>query len=163
MILYLGGYDLKGLYSLEEYYARNLEAYYEAIHIGTSHNYYQGRAKADITKWVEYFVEGMANAFENVLEYMVEASRNGRPDQSILLKKLDLRQRKALLLFKDNETITSHQVSALFGFKLRTGSALCSSWVKNGFLEIFDSSNKRRRYKLAGMYQNLIQEFDIYL
>jgi Fic family protein len=28
LILHLGGYDLKGLYSLEEYYARNLGAYY---------------------------------------------------------------------------------------------------------------------------------------
>ena len=40
LILHLGGYDLKGLYSLEEYYARNLDAYYEAISIGVFHNYY---------------------------------------------------------------------------------------------------------------------------
>jgi Fic family protein len=38
LILHLGGYDLKGLYSLEEYYARNLNAYYKAINIGKSHN-----------------------------------------------------------------------------------------------------------------------------
>src|SRR6185436_16429486 len=66
LVLHLGGYDLKGLYSLEEYYARNLGAYYEAISIGESHNYYMGRALADITKWVEYFVDGMAVSFENV-------------------------------------------------------------------------------------------------
>ena len=50
LILHLGGYDLKGLYSLEEYYARNLGNYYEALTIG-SHNYYDGRADADISKW----------------------------------------------------------------------------------------------------------------
>jgi cell filamentation protein, protein adenylyltransferase len=44
LLLHLGGYDLKGLYSLEEYYARNLGAYYEALSIGPSHNYYEGRA-----------------------------------------------------------------------------------------------------------------------
>ena len=38
LILHLGGYDLKGLYSLEEYYARNLADYYEALTIGPSHN-----------------------------------------------------------------------------------------------------------------------------
>ncbi len=38
-----GGYDLKGLYSLEEYYAQNLGAYYEALTVGP-HNYYLGRA-----------------------------------------------------------------------------------------------------------------------
>src|SRR5262249_43525077 len=49
LILHLGSYGLKGLYSLEEYYARDLGAYYEALTIGPSHNYYEGRAKADIT------------------------------------------------------------------------------------------------------------------
>lgn len=53
LILHLGGYDLKGLYSLEEYYAHNLAGYYDALTIGPSHNYYEGRAGADMTKWVE--------------------------------------------------------------------------------------------------------------
>ena len=44
LILHLSGYDLKGLYSLEEYYAKNLLGYYRAISIGSSHNYYFGRA-----------------------------------------------------------------------------------------------------------------------
>lgn len=46
------GYDLKGIYSLEEYYAKDLQGYYEAITIGDSHNYYLGRAEVDITNWV---------------------------------------------------------------------------------------------------------------
>lgn len=80
LILHLGGYDLKGLYSLEEYYARNLGAYYEALTIGDSHNYYFGREKADITKWVEYFIEGMLVAFENVLNHMTAVQSSA--DQS---------------------------------------------------------------------------------
>ncbi len=67
LILHLGGYDLKGLYSLEEYYARGLGAYYKAISIGPSHNYYSGRAQADITQWFEYFMEGTTVSFEKVL------------------------------------------------------------------------------------------------
>lgn len=39
LILHLGGYDLKGLYSLEEYYARNLSEYYEALSIGPTMYY----------------------------------------------------------------------------------------------------------------------------
>src|SRR6202047_842064 len=66
LILHLGGYGLKGLYSLEEYYARYHGCYYEALSIGPSHNYYEGRASADITKWVEYFCAGMADSFESV-------------------------------------------------------------------------------------------------
>src|SRR5271169_814715 len=66
LVLHLGTYDLKGLYALEEYYARDLKAYYEALTVGPSHNYYLGRAAADITRWIAYFVEGMATSFENV-------------------------------------------------------------------------------------------------
>ncbi len=105
LILHEGGYDLKGLYSLEEYYAHNLGAYYEAISIGDSHNYYMGRADADITKWLEYFVEGMAVSFENVLKRMTEAHNKGISDQSHVIRKLDPRQRKLLTLFQEFELL----------------------------------------------------------
>lgn len=156
LILHLGGYDLKGLYSLEEYYARNLGAYYEAISIGESHNYYTGRAEADITKWVEYFVEGMAVAFENILKRMDEAKTQGSSDQSALIRKLDPKQRKVLELFQEFETITSRQIGELFGFKPRTSAALCANWVESGFLNMVDSSNKGRKYKLSAEYQKII-------
>ncbi len=155
LILHLGGYDLKGLYSLEEYYARNLGAYYEAISVGESHNYYMGRAEADITKWVEYFVDGMTVSFENVLKRMDEAKAQDSPDQSALIRKLDPKQRKALGLFQEFEIITSRQIGELFGFKPRTSAALCASWVESGFLTIVNPSNKGRKYKLSAEYHKL--------
>ena len=156
LLLHLGGYDLKGLYCLEEYYARNLGAYYEAISIGESHNYYMGRANADISKWVKYFVQGMAESFENVIKRMIEVSNQGLPDQSVLLRKLDPRQRKALELFQQFEKVTSHQIGQLFGYKPRTSSALCATWVESGFLKIVDFSNRGRKYSLADQYLELI-------
>lgn len=54
LILHPGGYGLKGLYALDEYYARDLKGYYEALTLGPSHNYYMGRVEADITPWVAY-------------------------------------------------------------------------------------------------------------
>lgn len=156
LILHLGGYDLKGLYSLEEYYARNLGAYYEAISIGESHNYYMGRAEADITKWVEYFIEGMAVSFERVIKHMNEARAQCHSDKSALLKKLDLKQRKALELLSEFETVTSSQIGQLFGFKPRTSANLCASWVEKGFLKIVDFSNKGRKYNLSDDYQELV-------
>lgn len=156
LILHLGGYDLKGLYSLEEYYARNLGAYYEAISIGKSHNYYMGRAEADITKWIEYFINGMASSFENVLKRMDEAKAQGAKDQSNQMKKLEPKQRKALELFQEFEVVTSRQIGDLFGFKPRTSSAICANWVESGFLLVVDSSNKGRKYSLADEYKKLI-------
>lgn len=156
LALHLGGYDLKGLYSLEEYYARNLGAYYEAISIGDSYNYYAGRAEADITKWVAYFTQGMAVSFENVLRRMSEADKQGSPDQSHLIQQLDPKQRKALPLFQEFESVTSHQIGDLFGFKPRTSAQLCKDWVEEGFLEIIDFSRKGRKYKLSSKYKPLI-------
>lgn len=151
LILHLGGYDLKGLYSLEEYYAKNLGAYYEAI---TSHNYYMGRAEADITKWVEYFVEGMANSFENVLQRINEEEYH--TDQTDLIRKLDPKQRKALELFQEFSAITASQVGELFNFKPRTSAQLCKKWVEMGFIKIVDFSNRGRKYKLSKQYEDLI-------
>lgn len=158
LILHLGGYDLKGLYSLEEYYAKNLLAYYRAISIGPSHNYYLGRAESDITSWIEYFCEGMAYAFEKVIDQMIASQNKGEKDLSNLIRLLDPKQRKALELFKEHKIITSNQIGELFGFKPRTNSALCKKWVDAGFLEVVDPSNKARKYKLAKKYEVLISQ-----
>jgi len=148
LVLHLGGYSLKGLYSLEEYYARDLSGYYTAISIGPSHNYYMGRAEADITQWVEYFVEGMTIAFEKVLTRMNDAKQQGTQDQMDRLWKLDPKQRKVLELFQEFETVTANQIGGLFGFKPRTSAALCKKWVEAKFLEVVDFSKKGRKYKL---------------
>lgn len=158
LILHQGGYDLKNLYSLEEYYARDLPAYYQAITVGPSHNYYLGRAESDITGWVEYFCRGMAVAFGKVVDQMQAAQERGESDASELMQTLDPKQRKALELFRDFRVVTSSQVGELFGFKPRTSSLLCKTWVDSGFLEIVDTSKKARSYKLSGQYVDLVKK-----
>ena len=49
LILHQAGYGLKGIYSLDEYYARQLTGYYEALTVGPPDNYHLGRAEADVT------------------------------------------------------------------------------------------------------------------
>jgi len=158
LILHLGGYDLKGLYSLEEYYANHLLGYYRAISIGPSHNYYAGRAESDITPWVEYFTEGMAVACEKVVAQMMASHEKGKKDHSQVLRTLDPKQRKALALFKEYDVVTAKLIGDLFGFQPRTNAALCKQWVENGFLEIVDASNKGRKYKLATPYDILVMD-----
>lgn len=156
LVLHLGGYDLKGLYALEEYYAHNLGEYYEALTIGPSHNYYEGRAEADITKWVGYFIEGMAHAFEKVQsQALAEAGRGGK-DQSRLLRELDAKQRKALTLFEDSREIAAKEIGALFGYKPRSVALLCQRWVEEGFLEIANPARKSRKYRLVAKYEEAV-------
>jgi Fic family protein len=155
LILHRGGYDLKGLYSLEEYYARDLSAYYRALAVGPSHNYYQGRAEADITAWVEYFCAGMADSFESVRRRAQEAADRGMKDDSPALRRLDPRQRRALELFRRSVVITSRDVEGLFGVSQRTARNILSSWMSGGFVLVVDPSRKSRSYRLSPEYEGL--------
>lgn len=157
LILYQGSYDLKGFYALEEYYARDLPAYYEALAVGPSHNYYLGRADADITSWVEYFCLGMAASFDAVHGRVKEAAKSGKKDQSPLLRQLDARQRKALSLFEDSKWITAAQIGKLFRLKDRTARDLCQKWVESGFLVLADPAKKSRKYELRARFKKLIE------
>jgi Fic family protein len=157
LILHLGGYGLKGLYSLEEYYARELGAYYEALTVGPSHNYYLGRAESDITKWVEYFCDGVADSFEHVERRARESAGTGAPDFSLLLRRLDPRQRKALELFRQSETITSGDVGKLFAISQRTARNLLGAWSRKAFLVVADPAKRSRKYSLSDDFRRLLQ------
>ncbi len=159
LILHKSGYGLKGIYSLEEYYARNLQAYYDALTIGESHNYYFGRAEADITKWVVYFCEGMADAFAQVRLKASEAAKSGASisaDQSSLLRELDQRQKQVLSLFKDSKFVTTKQIAELLQIHPRSALNICKQWVENGFLIQHGTSNKTRKYELGGKWSVLL-------
>jgi Fic family protein len=157
LILHLGGYDLKGLYALEEYYARGLGDYYAALTVGSSHNYYMGRAEADITGWVAYFIEGMAVSFERVREQARTESVRGGRDQTRALRELDARQRKALGLFRRSKLVTAKEIGALFGYKPQSAALLCRRWVESGFLVTADASKKARRYRLENRFEAMLE------
>jgi Fic family protein len=150
LVLHKNGYDLKGIYSLEEYYARNLQAYYDAISYGEHHNYYFGRNEADITPWIEYFVFGMLNSFEHVKR---AAEAESGKDKAAILRSLSPKQRKILTLFEDSDTITSKDVEKLFGFSSRSSRLLCGQMVGEGFLIVANPSDKARQYRLAAIYK----------
>ena len=118
---------------------------------------YLGRAESDITKWVEYFCVGMAESFERVKKRAEEAAGSGAQDSSHLLRRLDPRQRRALALFKDSETITSRDIEKLFSISQRTARDLLSGWEEGGFLVVADPAKKSRKYGLAGEFKELSQ------
>jgi len=157
MVLRSYGYDLKGIYSLDEYYERNLPAYYKALDVGTSHNYYMCREDADITSWVEYFCGGAAHSFENVTKKAQEQKSKGRPDQSGILRNLDTRQRMVLDLFREYRTVTTNQIAKLIGLQPRTIRKLCQKWVDEKFIVVVDPSRKGRKYQLAPEYETLLK------
>lgn len=155
LILHRTDYGLKGIYSLEEYYARNLTGYYEALSVGHSHNYYFGRADAEVTRFIAYFCAGMAEAFAAVRVQAASAAKRGAPDESLRLRRLDPRQRRLMNLFQRQETATSAEMARHLGLSPRTVVALCRGWLADGFLVLHEASRKSRSYQLGPDYERL--------
>ncbi len=158
LVLHQFGYGLKGIYSLEEYYATNLQAYYNSLSIGKSHNYYFGREQADITAWIVYFCEGMANTFANVRLKASEAAKGDKSDHRTLLRELDQRQKQVLSLFTKSKYITTREIAELLNIHPRTALNLCKKWVNSDFIIQHGDANKSRRYELADKWLILVYE-----
>lgn len=156
LILHRAGYGLKGIYNLEEYYAQNLPGYYQAMDVGASHNYYFGRVEADVTEFIAYFCQGMAQAFAAVRTQAMNAAGRGAHDRSPLLRRLDPRKRRLLDLFRKHGTVTTAEIAAHLGLSPRTIVALSRDWLKDGFLTLHDPSRKNRSYGLGQDYERLI-------
>jgi len=67
-VLMKGNFGLNGMFSLEEYHAKNIESYYRELSTSRHPNYYEGREIADLTKWVEYFVKLLLEVFVELKE-----------------------------------------------------------------------------------------------
>jgi Fic family protein len=156
LILHRSGYGLKGIYSLEDYYAQNLVEYYRTLDTGTSHNYYFGRAEADATGFVNYFCVGMAESFAAVRAQAVRAAKRGSPDYSPLLRKLDPRQRRVLSLFRRQAVVNTQDIAEYLGIAVRSVLNLVRAWPSDGFLELSDTSRRSRSYRLGADFERLI-------
>jgi Fic family protein len=156
LILHRSSYGLNGIYSLEEYYAANLDGYYAGLAVGESHNYYSGSAQGDVTPFVEYFCVGMAEAFASVRSRAEEANRTRALDRTPILRSLTPQQRQALGLFLRVKVVTTKEFARYFQCSPRAAAYLCRAWVRDGYLAIENPSTKGRSYRLADQYESLV-------
>lgn len=151
------GYGLKGIYSLEEYYAKNLQNYYSALETHPHHNYYYGRNDADITSWLEYFIKGVSEAFTNI-DIKATSVQNDSltTDKTSMLRNLDIKQRKIIELFTEFKEITSIQAGQYLGLSSQSARILLNKWVNEDFLKIVNTAKKNRTYGLSEQYEKLL-------
>jgi len=64
-ILYLSGFDHRRLFALDDFYDRDRQAYYAALKTVQENN-------NDITKWLEYFTDGVAYSVNEVKEAVLK-------------------------------------------------------------------------------------------
>jgi Fic family protein len=152
LILRKAGYGLKGIYSLDEHYAKSLP--YAALTVG-SHNYYDGRAEGDVTPFVNYFCAGMADAFTKVRTAAARAGKRTAVDHSALLRELDSRQRRLVELFRMQGSATSAEMAPYLKMSPRTLVQLCREWIASGILEYQSAARKNRSYRLGERFQRL--------
>ena len=156
LILYKHGYDLGRFYSLEEAYVADLPAYYVALQTHPHHNYYEGRADADLTGWLAYFLDAMATTFRRVAQEVRGKAGQSAVPEPAALRRLDRRARLVLGLFTRQETITAVDVARALGLSPRSARDLLAAWVTDGWLEMADPARKSRRYRLSAEYRQFI-------
>jgi Fic family protein len=155
-ILHRGSYGLHGIFSLEEYHARDLPAYYRALAVHPHHNYTKGRAHADLTPWLEYFISTLSRVFTVARDEALRVAATGVPAEPEELRRLDPRARAVLALFVRTEQLTAADVAHVLGLSPRMARELLRDWVEAGWLEIADPSRRARAYRLSASYRQFV-------
>src|SRR3989344_1905975 len=76
LVLFSEGYDIKKFFSLEEFFDRNADRYYTTLQ--SVSNQKAELADKDLTAWLEYFTEGLAEELERVKERVKKLSLDSR-------------------------------------------------------------------------------------
>lgn len=85
LILFLGGYDIRRFFSLEEYYDKDAALYYENL---------QKASAGDLTSWLEYFTYGASVEFEKVKEKVLKISKDVKLKEKIGGQQIFLTERQ---------------------------------------------------------------------
>ena len=105
LILYHAGYDIKRLFSLEEYYDANPAGYYGALQ--------SVRTIGKLTIWLEYFTAGIAEEMQKIKELVLRHSRDRALRDKIGQVKLSPRQLEILSYVEKHGQITNRELQAL--------------------------------------------------
>lgn len=72
LVLFKEGYDIKKFFSLEEYFDRDASSYYSALQ--QTSNQTKAITERDLTKWIEYFTQGLAIELARIREKVQKLS-----------------------------------------------------------------------------------------
>lgn len=94
--LYVEGYDIRRLFSLEEYFDRNAESYYNTIQ--STHQTASDIFKRNFTPWIEYFTQALAIELSRVKDKVQALSRDLKFKQKLGGKQVHLSERQIKLV-----------------------------------------------------------------
>lgn len=157
-IMDLNGYGFNGIGSLEEYFAYDIDEYYESIQMGLPALYYSGRDNPPHPEiWIHYFLH-MVQLYSGKICELSEASQEKDIEGS--LSYLKAREKELLLLvIKEYKwEFTPIELSKKTGVTSRTIINRLATLVKNGFVEPIVVKERIRSYQLSDFTKNHEQE-----
>lgn len=94
--LYAQGYDIRRLFSMEEYFDRNAEDYYNSIQ--NTHLLSSDIFKRDLTNWITYYTQALSIELSRVKEKVQSLSRDIKLKQKLGGKQVHLTERQIKLV-----------------------------------------------------------------
>lgn len=164
MELWKSGYGMRGYLSIEEHYTRDLARYYSMLQMGLPANYYQGRNDPDLTPWVSYFCETLAQAASELGRHAVTLHRRVAGFEPYPWERLSRLQQQLLVrcvgVAKENKgeaRFTPADLADWFGVHKRTAIELLQNWHEDGFVKPGSGIQRVRSWVLGGEWAELIR------
>lgn len=143
LILFHAGYDIKKLFSLEEYYDAKPADYYEALQ--------SVRTTGVLTMWLEYFTAGIAAEMQKIKELVLTHSRDRALRDKIGQIALSERQLAILTYVEKHGRITNRE--------LRKLAQLSNASAYHELTVLVESGILKKSGKARGTYYALVNDF----
>ncbi|MFQ5802702.1 MAG: Fic family protein [Candidatus Methylomirabilales bacterium] len=143
LVLYRRGYDIRRIFSVEDYADEHPDAYYGALK--------ESDQKGEVTPFLEFWSEALANELSKVKAKVLAASLDKRVRDRIGQTYLNQRQWEAVLYVVRNGSISASEYVDLLNGRasLRTVKADLTFLVKKGVL-VREGRGPATRYRLHG-------------
>jgi len=148
-ILDINGYGFNGIGSLEEYFAYDVNEYYESIQMGLPALYYLGRDNPPNPEiWICYFLRMMQLYSSKVKELSLSSGKD-ELEGSLSYLKTKEKELLSLLINKSKQEFTPIEISKEIGVTNKTVINRLSVLAKNGFVAPILVNTRVRSYELT--------------
>jgi Fic family protein len=107
LVLYKSGFDHRRFFALDDYYDENRSAYYAALKTAQTN-------KGDITKWFEYFTDGVLYSINKVKDFITKMGVSAKIGEEGRIE-LTQKQIKILERIKEKGKVTNKDLRDMFG------------------------------------------------
>ena len=148
-ILDINGYGFNGIGSLEEYFAYDINEYYDSIQMGLPALYYSGRCDPPHPEiWINYFLK-MVLLYSNKVCELSENSNKDEAKSSISYIKPKEKELLLFLIEHNKKEFTPIELSKEIRVTNKTIINRLSALAKNGFVMPILVKERIRSYKLS--------------